>query len=91
MINISLNLEDEQIRKFQYIQQQTNFDLSELVSRNISTLIDEHYQQLQSQSPLQIFEELGLVGCINEEPNFSSNYKVVVSNYLNKKGEQNSL
>ena len=57
MINISLNLEDEQIRKLQYIQQQTNFDLSELVSRNISALIDEHYQQLQPQSPLQIFEE----------------------------------
>ena len=75
MINISLNLEDEQIRKLQYIQQQTNFDLSELVSRNISDLIDEYYQQIQS--PLQIFEELDLVGCINEKPNFSSNYKKV--------------
>jgi hypothetical protein len=91
MINISLNLKDEQIRKLQYIQEQTNLDLSELVSRNISALIDEHYQQLQPQSPLQIFEELGLVGCINAEPNFSSNYKTVVLGYLNKKGEQNSL
>jgi len=78
MINITLDLEDEQIRKLQYIQEQTNLDLSELVSRNISALIDEHYQQLQPQSPLQIFEELGLVGCINEEPNFSSNYKANV-------------
>jgi hypothetical protein len=79
MINISLNLEDEQIRKLQYIQQQINLDLSELVSHNVSTLIDEHYQQLQSQNPLQIFEELGLVGCINGEPNFSSNYKVIAT------------
>lgn len=75
MINITLDLKDEQIRKLQYIQEQTNLDLSELVSRNISDLIDEYYQQIQS--PLQIFEELDLVGCINEKPSFSSNYKKI--------------
>jgi hypothetical protein len=76
-MNITIHLEDEQVRKLTYIQQQTDLDLSVVVSRDISEVIETHYQQLQTkrESPLQIFEELGLVGCIDGDRNLSTNYK----------------
>lgn len=88
-MEITIQLTDDQARKLTYIQQQTNQDVADLVSQ----AIEQHYEQLQGsqKTPLDIFEELGLVGCIDGDPNLSASYETVINDYLNEKQKQGHL
>lgn len=79
-MHIATQFDDEHAEKLAFIQQQTQQEIAEILNR----AIDLYYQQLQvpEKSPLEIFEEVGLVGCIDAEPDLSSNYKPVVKQYL---------
>lgn len=87
-MEVRIQLTDEQARKLAYIQQQTNQNVTDLVLQ----AIDQQYEQLYGaqKTPLDIFEELGLVGCIDGDPNLSANYKTVIS-YLDEKQKQGYL
>ena len=88
-MDITIYLEDEQAQKLPYIQQRTSQDAAVLMRQ----AIDRQYEQLvaERQTPLEIFEDLGLVGCMEGEPDLSTNYKAVVSDYLDEKHQQGRL
>lgn len=84
-MQLNINLEEEEVTKLSIIQKITGKDLTEV----LRTAIDRYHQQVNKapiqKSPLQIFTELGLVGCLEGEPDLSNNYKSVVKSYILKK------
>lgn len=84
-MQLNINLEEEEVIKLSTLQKITGKDLTEV----LRTAIDRYHQQIYKapspKSPLQIFTELGLVGCVEGEPDLSVNYKSVVKSYILKK------
>jgi hypothetical protein len=68
------------------LSQERQNKLAQLILQEIS---QQQHQQVNKapiqKNPLQIFTELGLVGCIEGEPDLSANYKSVVKSYILKK------
>jgi hypothetical protein len=66
-MQITAQLDDDAVKKLNYIQQQTGQDVEAILKAGI----DWSYQQLQSpqKTALDIFQDLGLVGCMEAEPN----------------------
>lgn len=85
-MHITTDFDEDHAGKLTYIQEQTNQDISEILNQ----AIDLYYQRLKpaEQSPLDIFQELGLVGCIDAEPDLSSNYKSVLHEQIRTKYDQ---
>jgi hypothetical protein len=79
-------LDDDAANKLTYIQQQTGQDTEAI----LKTAIEQYYQQLQpsQKTALDIFQDLGLVGCIDADPNLSTTYKSVISESLAQKYQQ---
>lgn len=84
-------LDDEQAGKLTYIQQQTNQGVEEIISK----ALDLYYEKVKSEAatlamqsspssdktPLEIFQELGLVGCIKDvDPDLSTNDQLQSNN-----------
>jgi hypothetical protein len=84
-MQLNINLEEAEVTKLSTIQKITGKDLTEV----LRTAIDRYHQQVYKaspqKSPLQIFTELGLVGCFEGEPSLSGNYKSIVKSYILKK------
>lgn len=88
---INTNLDNDRAEKLTRIQQQTNEDIAQIIGH----ALDLYYQQLRTQvknhqphekTPLEMFEELGLVGCIKDgDPNLSTNYKSIVHQAIEEK------
>lgn len=93
-MHVATDFDDEQAGKLTYIQQQTNQEIAEI----LSAAVDLYYQKLHSseqasstaqQSPLDIFQELGLVGCIKDaDANLSSDYKTLIHQEIEEKHAQ---
>jgi hypothetical protein len=85
-MDVPQRFDDEHAEKISYIRQQTNQDIIAILNQ----AIDLYYQQLQpsEKTPLEIFEELGLVGCIEGDPNLSTNYKPLIHQHLKEKYER---
>ncbi|MEB3233700.1 MAG: hypothetical protein VKJ64_22015 [Leptolyngbyaceae bacterium] len=95
VMNVTTAFDGESADKLAYIQAQTNEDIAEILDRALAGLgvarIDWYYQQLRqpAKSPLEIFEDLGLVGCIDDaEPDLSSAYQSHIQGYLQDKQQQ---
>jgi hypothetical protein len=84
-MQLNIILEEEEVTKLSTIQKITGKDLTDV----LRTAIDRYHQQVNEataqKSPLQIFAELGLVGCFEGEPDLSVNYKSVVKSYVLQK------
>jgi hypothetical protein len=81
-INIELNEEYES--KLFYVQQKTDQkDLKTL----LEAAIDTYYNQLEPppKTALEIFQESGFIGCIQTDPNLSTNYKSIVSSAIQER------
>ena len=85
-MQIITHLDDDAASKLTYIQQQTGQDTEAI----LKTAIEQYYQQLQPppKSALDIFQDLGLVGCIDADPDLSTNYKLLISESLKQKYQQ---
>ncbi|WP_055077348.1 hypothetical protein [Pseudanabaena sp. 'Roaring Creek'] len=66
------------------LSQERQDQLAQLILQEISRPQHQQVNKIQK-SPLQIFTELGLVGCIEGEPDLSVNYKSIVKSYILKK------
>ncbi|MGG6268519.1 hypothetical protein ACQ4M3_25345 [Leptolyngbya sp. AN03gr2] len=79
-MQIITQLDDDAANKLTYIQQQTGQDTETV----LKTAIEQYYQQLQppQKTALDIFQDLGLVGCIDADPDLSTNYKSLISESL---------
>jgi hypothetical protein len=67
------------------LSQERQDKLAQLILQEISRPQHQVNKAPTPKSPLQIFTELGLVGCIEGEPDLSTNYKSVVKSYILKK------
>lgn len=68
------------------LSQERQDQLAQLILQEISRPPHQQVHKAPAQkSPLQIFTELGLVGCIEGETDLSTNYKSVVKSYILKK------
>lgn len=97
-MHIGVNLDPKSTKKLDRIQQQTSQNATQVISH----AIDLYYQQLQSQSQLEIataqlpekstyeiFQEMGLVGYIKDgDPNLSTNYKALVHKEIEERHER---
>lgn len=83
MMEVNAQVNDDIANKISLIQQQTQQDISEILKK----AIELYYQTLQTQpkTPLQILEESGFIGCFEDDPDLSSNYKQVLTESLAKK------
>jgi hypothetical protein len=84
-INIELNKEYES--KLAYVQQKTDQKDMKVV---IEAAIDAYYNQLEPapKTALDIFQESGFIGCIQADPNLSTNYKSVVNAAIQARFDQ---
>jgi hypothetical protein len=82
-MEITIQLDSEHAAQLAYIQQRSHLDPAAVVNHSI----EQEYAKLQATSPtpLQIFEEAGLIGCLEGSPDLSVNYKSVISDYLEEK------
>jgi hypothetical protein len=83
-MQIITQLDDDAASKLTYIQQHTGQDTEAI----LKAAIERYYQQLQQKTALDIFQDLGLVGCIDADPNLSTNYKSVISQSMEQQYEQ---
>jgi len=87
-MQIEIQLDEERARKLAYIQQQTQQNAAEMLRQ----AIDQSYERLVPQSPqsahktpLEIFQESGLIGSIEADPNVSANYKSILRETIQQK------
>lgn len=75
-MDINTQLNENTAAKLAHLQQMTNQDLEEVLQQ----VIDLYYQQLQTlpKTPMEILQENGFIGCIQAEPDLSTNYKSIV-------------
>jgi hypothetical protein len=88
-MQLEIQLDDDSVQKLAYIQEQTNQDLSAAIKQ----AIEQYYNQINTTNkpPLQIFQELGLVGCFQGDADLSVNYKTKMADYLRAKQEEHRL
>ncbi len=72
-MEVNATVNDDIAHKISLIQQQTQQDLSEILKH----AIELYYQSLHTppKTPLQILEESGFIGCFQDDPDLSTNYK----------------
>ena len=97
-MHIEIELNKNTAEKLKHIQQRTGEDIAQIISH----ALDLYYQQLQSQSQLElaetqppkksafeVFQELGLIGYIKDgDPNLSTNYKALVHKEIEERHER---
>ncbi|CAN1211514.1 hypothetical protein TUMEXPCC7403_15030 [Tumidithrix helvetica PCC 7403] len=67
------------------LSQEKQDALAKLILQEIARQDQETSKKLPQKSPLQIFTELGLVGCFEGDSSLSANYKSIVQSYILKK------
>jgi hypothetical protein len=87
-MEITIQLDSQHAAQLAYIQKISNLDPATVVNQTI----EQEYAKLQASSPtpLQIFEEAGLIGCLEGSPDLSTNYKSVISDYIAEKHPSSS-
>jgi hypothetical protein len=82
-MEITIQLDPEHAAQLAYIQKRSHLDPAAVINHSI----EQEYAKLQATSPtaLQIFEEAGLIGCLEGSPDLSVNYKSVISDYIEEK------
>lgn len=58
---------------------------TEVITEAIHFLYNDMIQKEKKKSPFELLEELGLIGCMDDKPNLSSDYKKNLSTSLEKK------
>lgn len=83
-MEIKTQIDPTHAAKLTYIQQQTRQEISEILGQ----AIDLYYERLKPAptNALQAFEDAGLVGFIDADPDES--YQSVIQNYLEEKHQQ---
>jgi len=73
-MDIIIHLEDEQIQKLEYIQQQTNQDAATVLNRTLAEAINTYFQQIQASNPdsLAQLRESKFIGCFKGAPDLAT-------------------
>lgn len=73
IVNISIQLDEQHVKKIHYLEQQLNMQLESLIQKGIDVLYEQ--QQHKSSKAFQILQETGFIGCMEGDGNLSENYK----------------
>jgi hypothetical protein len=86
-MDITIHIEDEQARKLEYIQQQTNQDVATFLHRPLTEAIDTYYQQIQSSNPdpLAQLRQSKFIGCFSGSPDLAANSEANFQAIMNEK------
>jgi hypothetical protein len=86
-MDITIHLEDEQVRKLEYIQQRTNQDAATVLNRSLAEAIDAYYQQIQPPNidPLTQLRQSKFIGCFKGEPDLAANSEANFKAIMNEK------
>jgi hypothetical protein len=86
-MDINIHLEDEQVHKLQYIQQQTQQDATAVLNRSLAEAIDAYYQQIRSShlDPLAQLQQSKFIGSFKGEPDLAANSEENFKAIMNKK------
>jgi hypothetical protein len=86
-MDITIHLEDEQVRKLEYIQQRTNRDAATVLNRSLAEAIDAYYQQIQPPNidPLTQLRQSKFIGCFKGEPDLAANSEANFKAIMNEK------
>jgi len=86
-MDIIIHLEDAQIQKLEYIQQQTNQDAATVLSRTLAEAIDTYFQQIQASNPdsLAQLRESKFIGCFKGAPDLAANSEANFQTIMNEK------
>jgi hypothetical protein len=86
-MDIMIHLEGEQVRKLEYIQQQTKQDAATVLNRSLAEAIDACYQQIQSPNidPLIQLRQSKFIGCFKGEPDLAANSEANLQAIMNEK------
>lgn len=92
---IETELDNDSAEKLTRIQRRTNQDIAQIIGYALS-LYDQQLQpsghsetQTPEKSPLEIFQEVGLVGYIKDgDPKLSTNYKTLVHQEIEERHER---
>ena len=82
---LNIDLEEPEFAKLSTIQKITGKDLTEVLRDAINNYHQQINKDPSPKNPLQIFTELGLVGCFEGEADLSVNYKSIIKSYILKK------
>ena len=88
-MSLTVSLSPDLLEQLHYIEAHTQQDLNALIRKAIV----QEYEQIRSDRPnaFELFEAAGLVGCIEGDPNLSSQYQPIIEQYLTEKSAQNQL
>lgn len=86
-MDITIHLEDEQVHKLEYIQQQTNQDAAALLNRTLTEAINAYYQQIQASNldRLAHLRQSKFIGCFSGDPNLAANSEANFKAIMNEK------
>jgi hypothetical protein len=86
-MDITIHLEDEQVRKLEYIQQRTNQDAATVLNRSLAEAIDAYYEQIQAPNidPLAQLRQSKFIGCFKGEPDLAANSEANFKAIMNEK------
>ena len=86
-MDITIHLEDEQVRKLEYIQQKTHQDTETLLNSTLTQAINTYYQQIQSSPPESIarLRQSKFIGCFSGDPDLAANSEANFQAIVNEK------
>lgn len=88
-MELTIQLDPDRAKKLAYLQQHSNQNPAGLLAK----AIDQTYQELKpaQKNAYQIFEELGLVGCMNGDEPLPKTNQPSIREQLQQKRQQGTL
>lgn len=87
-MHLETELDNDSAERLTRLQQRTNQDVAQIIGQALtlydqqlppSNQLEDTEAQSSKKSPLEIFQEMGLVGYLKDgDPNLSTNYKTLV-------------
>ncbi len=84
-MRINARLDDTHARMLDYLKAKTQAGISDVIKRAIELYYARERGAGDEETPFQIAERLGLIGCMEAEPDLSVRYKEYLSESLERK------
>ncbi|MEL6814093.1 MAG: hypothetical protein AAFP03_04670 [Cyanobacteria bacterium J06598_3] len=88
-MELTIQLDAESAQKLTYLQKHSGQDPASLLAQ----VIEQAYQEMQApkQNAYQIFEEFGVIGCMDGEDELPQTDEPSIRKHLQKKRQQGTL
>lgn len=83
-MRISARLDEDRSRKLELLSRMMQLGISEVLKKAIDALYEQN-RQTRTESPAEIMERLGFIGCASVGPDLSERYKEELTKILDAK------